>query len=96
MATEKELIIIFKNLKEYWTILPVQLLLIYSDYKHITCKFWNTDRVLLCILILEEHDIEIEYIQGKNIIVAYEPLQLPNHGNKKNKHHFNCIMETIS
>ena len=37
---------------------------IYTDNKNLTCKNFNTDRVLRWRLILKEYDPDIEYIKG--------------------------------
>ena len=54
-VTERELLSIVKTLKEFITILPGQKLRIYNDHKKLTCKNFNTDRVLRWRLILEEY-----------------------------------------
>ena len=59
--TEKEWLSIVKTLKEFRTILLGQQLKIFTEHKNPTCKFFNNDRVLRWILILEEHSPEIEY-----------------------------------
>ena len=45
-VTEKELLGKDKNLKEFLTILLGQKLKIYTDHKDITCKNFNTNRML--------------------------------------------------
>ena len=50
-----------------------QLLKIYTDRKNITCKLFNTDRVLIPRLTLGDNGQDIEYIQVKKNIVADEP-----------------------
>ena len=37
----------------------------YTDHKDLTCKNFNTNRVLRQRLILGDYDPEIQYIQGK-------------------------------
>ena len=64
---EKDLLSIVENLKEFKTILLGKILRIYSDHKNLTCKMFNTDRVLIWRLILEEYSPYIEYIQGDKI-----------------------------
>ena len=51
---EGELLIIIETLKEFRTIFIGQILRIYSNTKKLTCNNFNTDRILICILILEE------------------------------------------
>ena len=59
--TEKKPLIIFETQKKFKTILLHQKLSIYTYYKNVTCKNFNTDRVLICRLILEEYGKDIEY-----------------------------------
>ena len=44
-ATERELLSIVENLKEFRKIILGQKLQIYTDHKNFMCKFFNTDRV---------------------------------------------------
>ena len=44
--TEKKLLSIVETLKSFRTILLGQQLKIYTDHKNLTCKNYNTDRVL--------------------------------------------------
>ena len=92
---EKELLSIVKNLKEFRTILLGQQLKIFTDHKNITCKNFNTDRVLRWRLIIEEYILEIEYIPGDKNIVADALSQLPNNGNKKTTHESTYTTETM-
>ena len=66
-VTEMEIPRIVENLKEFRTILIGQRLRIYTDHKNLTCKNYNTDRVLRWRLILEEYDPNIKYIKGKKL-----------------------------
>ena len=66
-VTEKELLSIVKILKVFHTILLGKLLKTYTEHKNLTCKNFNTDRVLRCRLIIEEHSPDIEYIPGIKI-----------------------------
>ena len=68
--TEEELLSIDEDIKEFRTILLGQVLRIYTDHKSLSCKNFNTDRVVIWILILEEHGTDIEYIQGQKNILA--------------------------
>ena len=64
-VTERELLSILENLKEFRTILICQRLRIYNDHKNLTCKNFNTNRVLIWRLILEECGPDIEYIKDR-------------------------------
>ena len=55
IVTEKKLLSISETLKEFRTILLSQKFKIYTDRKNLTCKNFDTDRLLRWILILEEH-----------------------------------------
>ena len=52
-VTQRELISIVETLKEFIKILLSHKLLIYTDHKNLTCKTFNTNRVLIWRLILE-------------------------------------------
>ena len=68
-VTERELIRIVETLKGFRSILLGQRLIIYTDHKKRTYNNFNTYRVLIWRLILEEYAPEIEYIKGdKNIV----------------------------
>ena len=64
-----ELLRIVEKLKEFVTIILGQKLIIYTGHKNITCKHFNTNRVLRWILILEVYGPDIEYIKGEKQIV---------------------------
>ena len=61
-VTEREILSILETIKEFRTILLGHKLQIYTDHKNLTCKNFNTDRVLRWILILEKYGPDIEYI----------------------------------
>ena len=60
---KKYLLIVFKTIKYFRTILLGQLLRIYTNNKNLTCKMFNTYRVLKWRLILEEYGTDIEFIK---------------------------------
>ena len=60
---------IVETLKEYRNILLGQKLIIHTDHKNLTCKNFNTNRVMRWRLIIEEYGPNIEYIEGpKNVV----------------------------
>ena len=69
-VTKRELLNIVETLMEFRTILLGQKLRIYTDNKNITCRIFNTNRVLIWILILEEYGPDIKYIKGEKNILA--------------------------
>ena len=64
-VTEREQLSIIETLKDFRTILLGQKLRIYSDHKNLTCKNFNTHRVLIWRIILKEYGPDIEYIKGE-------------------------------
>ena len=56
---------------------------IYIDHKNITCIFYNTDRVLKQILILEEYGLGKQYIQSKKNIVIDAISRWPKNGSQE-------------
>ena len=54
-----------ETLKEFRTLLLGQKLRISSDHKNFTCKNFNTNRVLIRRLIIEEYGPYVEYIKGE-------------------------------
>ena len=68
--TEKELLSIVATLKEFRNILLGQQLIVHTDHKNLTCKNFNTERVMRWRLVLEEFGPELHYIKGENNIVA--------------------------
>ena len=69
-TTERELLSIVETLKEFRNILLGQKIVVYTDHKNLTCKNFNTERVMRWRLILEEYSPELRYIKGENNIVA--------------------------
>ena len=52
--------------------------------KKLHASFFNTDRVLIWRLILEEYGLDIEYILGNKNVVAYALRRFTNNGNQEN------------
>ena len=78
-----QILSIVETPKEFRTTLLGQRLRIYTDHKNLTCNNFNTDIVLVCILILEEYDPYLEYIKGKKNIVEDAPSTYPLNGNQE-------------
>ena len=95
MVMEEDLISIVETLKEFCTILLGQELKIFTYHQNITCKNFNTDRVLWWSLILEEYSPEIEYILGDKNKVAGTISQLTKNRNKKTTHESTYTTENI-
>ena len=69
-TTERELLSIVETLKEFRNILLGQKIVVHTDHKNLTCKNFNTERVMRWRLILEEYGPELRYIKGEHNIVA--------------------------
>ena len=69
-TTERELLSIVETLKEFRNILLGQKLVVHTDHKNLTCKNFNTERVMRWRLVLEEYGPELRYIKGEHNIVA--------------------------
>jgi hypothetical protein len=69
-TTERELLSIVETLKEFRNILLGYQVIVYTDHKNLTCKNFNTERVMRWRLILEEYGPELRYIKGEQNIVA--------------------------
>ena len=63
-------------------------MVIYLEYiliiKYLTCKTFNTDRVLKWQLILDNYGLDIEYIKGEKNIVSDALSRIPLNGNEEN------------
>jgi RNase H-like domain found in reverse transcriptase len=68
-TTERELLSIVETLKEFRNILLGYPVVVYTDHKNLTCKKFNTERVMRWRLLLEEFGPELRYIQGEHNIV---------------------------
>ena len=69
-TTERELLSIVETLKEFCNILFGQTIVVHTDHKNLTCKNFNTERVMHWRLVLEEFGPELRYIKGQDNIVA--------------------------
>ena len=80
-TTERELLSIVETLKEFRNILLGHSIVVYTDHKNLTCKTFNTERVMRWRLILEEYGPELRYIKGEDNTVADALSRLNIHGN---------------
>ena len=64
----------------------VHKLIIYTDNKKLTCKNFNTDRVLIWRQIIEEHGPDIKYIKSDKNTVADALSRFPLNENKETTH----------
>ena len=69
-TTERELLSIVETLKEFRNILLGQRIEVHTDHKNLTCKNFNTERVMRWRLILEEYGPTLLYIKGSHNVVA--------------------------
>jgi RNase H-like domain found in reverse transcriptase len=69
-TTERELLCIVETLKEFRNILLGQQIVVFTDHLNLTCKTFNTERVMRWRLLLKEYSPEICYIPGEHNIVA--------------------------
>ena len=67
---ERELLSIVETLKEFRNILLGQRITVYTDHKNLTCKNYNSNRVMRWRLLLEEYGPDIQHLPGKHNIVA--------------------------
>ena len=68
-GTEREPLTTTETLNEFRTILLGHNLRMYTDNENLMCKNFNTDRVLICRLIIEDYGPDIEYTKvEKNIV----------------------------
>jgi len=69
-TTERELLSIVETLKEFKNILLGHKIIVHTDHKNLTCKNFNTERVMRWRLVLEEFGPELHYIKGEDNVVA--------------------------
>ena len=69
-TTERELLSIVETLKEFKNILYGQEIRVYTDHKNLTCKTFNTERVMSWRLLIEEFGPNFIYIKGPDNVVA--------------------------
>jgi Integrase zinc binding domain/RNase H-like domain found in reverse transcriptase len=67
---ERKLLSIVETLKEFRNILLGQQIIVHTDHKNLTCKNFDTERVMRWCLVLEEYGPELRYIPGEHNIVA--------------------------
>ena len=76
-TTERELLSIVETLKEFRNILLGHKIVVWTDHKNLTCKNFNTERVMRWRLVLEEYGPELRYIKGESNTVADSLSRLP-------------------
>ena len=62
MTTEKELLSIVENLKDFGTIFLGHRITVCTDHKNITFENFTTERLLRYRLMLEEYGPELKHI----------------------------------
>ena len=67
---ERALLLIVETLKEFWNFLLGQRITVHTDHKNLTCKNYNSDRVMRWRLLIEEYGPSLEYVPGLSNIVA--------------------------
>jgi len=69
-TTERELLCIVETLKEYRNILLGQQIKVFTDYKNLVYKHFNTEQVMRWRLLLEEFGPKLTHVKGANNIVV--------------------------
>ncbi len=69
-TTERELLSIVETLKEFRNILLGHKIVVHMDHKNLTCKHFNTERIMQWRLILEGYSPKLKYIKGEHNIVT--------------------------
>jgi RNase H-like domain found in reverse transcriptase len=70
-TTERDLLSTIETCKEYKNILLGYPFIVFTDHKNNTFNGLKaSDRVLRWLLLLEEHGVSLEYLPGKNSVVA--------------------------
>jgi len=78
---KKELFAIVMCLKEYRIMLPGGRINVYIDHKNLSFRTISAQRVIRWKLYLEEDDVNITHIPGKNNVLADTFSRLPRmHG----------------
>jgi hypothetical protein len=88
-ATEKELLSIVATLKGFRNILLGQQMTVFTDHKNLTCKNFNTGRVMRWRLVLEEFGPDLQCIKGErndeqaifNILLGQQMTVFTDHKN---------------
>src|SRR3982750_2987763 len=69
-TTERELLSIVEDLKEFRNILLGQQILVHTNHENLTYKTFNSDRVMRWRLYIKEYSPDLQYIKGENNVVA--------------------------
>ena len=69
-TTEKELLAIVLCLKEYRKILYGGRITVYTDHQNLTFKTLSVQRILRWRIFMDEFDLTLKYIKGKDNVLA--------------------------
>ncbi len=69
-TTEKELLAIVETFKEFRNILMGQRIVVYTDYKNLTYKAYNTEPVICRRLIFKQYMADLQYIRRSHNIIG--------------------------
>ena len=83
-TTEKELLSIVANIKEFRNIILEHQITVYTDHKNLTNKMFNIERVMRWRLILEEFRPELKYIKGEKNVLANDLSRMNMSDNQEN------------
>ena len=80
-TTERELLSIVETLKEFQNILLGQGIKVHRDHVNLTCKTFNSERVMRWRLNIEEYSPDLQYIKGTHSVVtdALSQLDISEH-----------------
>jgi RNase H-like domain found in reverse transcriptase len=69
-TTERELLSIVETLEYFRNLLLGQQIVVHTDHANLTCKRFNSDRVMRWRLFIEEYNPDLQYINVENNVVA--------------------------
>ena len=83
-TTEKELLSVVANIKEFRNIILEHQITVYTDHKNLTNKMFNIERVMRWRIILEEFRPELKYIKGEKNVLANDLSRMNMSDNQEN------------